>query len=110
MKANAKAWFSKVIDIAEDREFWPKGKALVELQVCGYFMNLLQMADSDIPALYHDNFKLGKILQSMIRQILLNLISFYTHVHVLSTDIQLKWMAWWTDLHNLLGAAGGEVL
>ena len=51
MKAYAKAWFIEVRDIAEEREFWRKGKALVELQVCGPVMNLLQMADSDIPAL-----------------------------------------------------------
>ena len=51
MKANAKARLSKVVDIAEDRKFQRKGKALVELQVCGPVMNLLQIADSDIPAL-----------------------------------------------------------
>ena len=51
MKANAKARLSKVVDIAEDRKFQRKGKALVELQVCGPVMNLLQMADSNIPAL-----------------------------------------------------------
>ena len=51
MKADAKAQFSEVVDIAEDREFWRKGKMLVELQVCGPIMNLLRMADSDIPAL-----------------------------------------------------------
>ena len=48
---DAKAQFSEVVDIAEDREFWRKGKALVELQVCGPIMNLLRMADIDIPAL-----------------------------------------------------------
>ena len=39
---------------------------LVELY--GPFMNLLPMADSDIPCsgkVYHENSKLGKILQSM---------------------------------------------
>ena len=51
MKADAKVLFSEVVDIAEDREFWRKGKALVELQVCGPIMNLLRMADIDIPAL-----------------------------------------------------------
>ena len=51
IKADAKARLSKVVDIAEDRKFQRKGKALVELQVCGPVMNLLQMADSDIPAL-----------------------------------------------------------
>ena len=46
MKAYAKARFSKVIDIAEyrDSEFWQKGKALVELRVCGPIMNFLRMA------------------------------------------------------------------
>ena len=54
MEADAKARFSKIVDIAEDREFSPslaKRKALIELQVCGSIMNLLLMADSDIPAL-----------------------------------------------------------
>ena len=42
-----KARFSKVVDIAEDRGFWRKGKALVDLW--GPIMNLLRMADSHIP-------------------------------------------------------------
>ena len=41
MKADAKVRFSQVVDIAEDMEFWRKGQALVELQVCGPIMNLL---------------------------------------------------------------------
>ena len=41
MKADAKARFSEVVDIAEDREFLRKGKALVELQVCGPIVKLL---------------------------------------------------------------------
>ena len=68
MKAGAKARFSKVVDIAEDREFWRKGKAFVELQVCGPIMNLLRKADSDNSGtgkVYHENFKFCKILQSM---------------------------------------------
>ena len=32
MKADAKAGFSEVIDFDEYREFWRKGKALVELR------------------------------------------------------------------------------
>ena len=51
MKANAQARFSEFVDIAEDKEIRRKGKSLVELQVFGSTMNLLQMADSDIPAL-----------------------------------------------------------
>ena len=68
MKANAKARFSEVVDIAEDREFWRKGKALVELLVCGVIMNLLLIADSENSGtgkINHENFKLGKILWSM---------------------------------------------
>ena len=68
MKAYAKPLFSKVIDIAEDREFWRKGKALVELLVCGPVINLLQMADSENSCtgqVNHENFKLGKIWQSI---------------------------------------------
>ena len=47
MKADAKARLSEVMDIAEDREFRRKGKALVEPQVCGPFKNLFRMADGD---------------------------------------------------------------
>ena len=47
MKAYVKAQSSEVVDIAEDREFWRKNKALVELQVCGPIMNLLKMADCE---------------------------------------------------------------
>ena len=68
MKAHANPRFSEVIDIAECREFWRKGKALVELLVCGPIMNLLQMAYSDKSGtgkVNHKNFKFGKILQSM---------------------------------------------
>ena len=45
MKADAKARFSEVVYTAEDREFLRKGKALVELQVCGPCKNLFPMAD-----------------------------------------------------------------
>ena len=41
MKADAKAQFSEVIDFDEYREFWRKGKALVELLESGPIMNLL---------------------------------------------------------------------
>ena len=68
MKADAKAGFSEVIDFDEYREIWRKGKALVELRVCGPVMNLLRMVYSDNSGtgkVNHENFKLGKILQSM---------------------------------------------
>jgi hypothetical protein len=56
MKADAKARFREVVDVVEDKEFWRKSKPLVEL--CGpqAIMNLLRMADSDIPGtgkVYH---------------------------------------------------------
>ena len=68
IKANAKAQFSEVVDIAEDREFWRKGKALVELRVCGPMMNFLRMTYSDSSCtgkVNHRNFNSGKILQRM---------------------------------------------
>ena len=68
MEANAKARISEVIDNAEYRKFWRQGKALVELRVRGPIMNLVRMAYSDISGsgkVNHENFKLGKILQSM---------------------------------------------
>jgi hypothetical protein len=55
-----------VVGIVVNREFLRKEKALVDL--CGPIMNLLRMADRDIPGtgkVYHENFKLGKLLQSM---------------------------------------------
>ena len=60
MKADAKARFSKVIDFDEYREIWRKGKALVELRVCGPVMNLLRMVYSDNSGtgkVNHENFK-----------------------------------------------------
>ena len=36
----------------------------------------------------------------------LNLISFRAYVRVISTNIQLKWMALWTDLYNPLHGSG----
>ena len=39
MKVDAEARISEVVDIAEDMELWRKGKALVELRVCGPIMN-----------------------------------------------------------------------
>jgi len=102
MKSDAKAQFSEVVDIVENREFWRKSKALVEL--CGPIMNLLRMADSDIPCtgkVYHENFKLGKILQSMTDSSEFDFIP-----RTVCTDIQSKWLARWTDLHNPLHGAG----
>ena len=84
MKANVKAQFSEVTDIAEDREFWRKGKANVEVKVGGPIMNLIQLTYTD----NHQYFKLGKILQSI------------------PLTSNSKWMAWWTDLHNPLHKAG----
>jgi hypothetical protein len=58
VKSDAKARFSEVVDIVVNREFWRKGKTLVDL--CGPIMNLPRMADSDIPGtgkVYHENFK-----------------------------------------------------
>ena len=60
MKADAKAGFSEAIDFDEYREIWRKGKALVELRVCGPVMNLLQMVysdDSGTGKVNHENFK-----------------------------------------------------
>ena len=69
-----------------------------------HFKLLERMADSDIPGtgkVYHENFKLGKILQSMTDSPEFDFIP-----RVVSTDIQSKWMARWTDLHNPLHGAG----
>ena len=102
MKADAKARFREVVDVVEDKEFWRKSKALVEL--CGPIMNLLRMADSDIPGtgkVYHENFKLGKILESMTDSAEFDFIPI-----TVRSEIQSKWMSRWTDLHNPLHGAG----
>jgi hypothetical protein len=102
MKSDAKARFSEVVDIVEDREFWRKGKALVEL--CGPIMNLPRMADSDIPGtakVCHENFKLCKILQRVTGS-----CDFEFIPRTVRTDIQSRWMSRWEDLHNLLHGAG----
>ena len=107
MEANAKARISEVIDNAEYRKFWRQGKALVELRVRGPIMNLVRMAYSDISGsgkVNHENFKLGKILQSMTDPPEFDFIP--RDVRVISTNIQLKWMVRWTDLHNPLHGAG----
>ena len=94
MKAVAKARFSQVVDIVEDRQFLLNVKSLVEL--CSPVMNLLRMADSDIPStgkVYHENLELGKIFQSMTDLSELDFIS-----QNVCTDIQSKWMAQWTRL------------
>jgi hypothetical protein len=60
---DAKVQFKEVVDVFEDRELWQKSKALV-----GPRMNLLSMADSNNPGtgkVYHEDFKLGKNLESM---------------------------------------------
>ncbi len=102
MKADAKARFAEVVDIVEDRKFWRKCKALVEY--CGPIMNLLRMADSNIPGtgkVYHENFKLGKILQSMTDSPEFDFIPCNVCV-----DVQSKWMSLWTDLRYIvLGTA-----
>ncbi len=62
------------------------------------------MADSYIPGtgkVYHENLKLGKILQCMP-----DLPEFEFIQHPVCIDIQSKGMSRWTDLHNLLHDAG----
>ena len=62
-------------------------------------MNLLEKC---VPGkVYHENFKLGKILQSMTDSQEFDFIP-----STVRTDIQSKWMARWTDLHNPLHGAG----
>ena len=65
MKANAKAQFSELIDIAEyrDSEFWRKAKALVELPI----IKLLLMAYSDNSGtgkVNHKKFKLARFCRA----------------------------------------------
>ena len=62
MKQEAKAKFSEVLAIVKSNEFWRTAKCLVELSAPA--MNLLRLADSDIPGtgkVYHEMFKTSKI-------------------------------------------------
>ena len=68
MKPEAKAKFSEVLDIVKSKELWRTAKCLVELSAPA--MNLLRLADSDIPGvhtgtgkIYHEMFKTSKILE-----------------------------------------------
>ncbi len=66
MKPEAKSKFSEVVDIVQSKEFWRTAKCLVELSALA--MNLLRLADSDIPGtgkVYHEMFRTGKLLGSM---------------------------------------------
>ena len=47
MKAESRARFDDVVSIVQRKEFWQKCKALLELSAPA--MNILRMADSDIP-------------------------------------------------------------
>ena len=62
MKQEAKAKFSEVLAIVKSNEFWRTAKCLVELSAPA--MNLLRLADSDIPRtveVYHGMFKISTI-------------------------------------------------
>jgi hypothetical protein len=60
MRADARSKFAKMLDTVQSKEFWQKAKALVELSAPA--MNLLRLADNDIPAtgkVYRKIFKIG---------------------------------------------------
>ena len=102
MKPEAKAKFAEVLDIVKGREFWRTAQCLVELSTPA--MNLLRLADSDIPGtgkVYHEMFKTSKILESMSKSAEYNYIPKATH-----DAISAKWLQRWTDLHNPLHGAG----
>ena len=65
-------------------------------------MNLLRLADSDIPGtgkVYHEMFKTEKLLEKMSVE--------YDFIHQAASDaISSKWLQHWTDLHNPLHVAG----
>jgi hypothetical protein len=64
MKPEAKAKYSEVLDIVKSKELWRTAKYLVELSAPA--MNLLRLADSNIPwtgKVYHEIFKTSKILE-----------------------------------------------
>jgi hypothetical protein len=102
MKADARAKFAEMLDTVQSKEFWKKAKALVELSAPA--MNLLRLADSDIPAtgkVYHEMFKTGKLLESMLASDVYSFIPRSVH-----NDIHAKWLQRWTDLHSPLHGAG----
>jgi hypothetical protein len=102
MKPEAKAKFAEVLEIVKSNEFWRTARCLVELSSLA--MNLLRLADSDIPGtgkVYHEMFKTSKILESMSKSAEYDYIPKATH-----DAISAKWLKRWTDLHNPLHGAG----
>ena len=100
LKPEAKAKFSEIVDIVQNKEFWRTAKCLVELSAPA--MNLLRLADSDIPGtgkVYHEMFKTEKLLETMSVE--------YDFIPKATRDaISAKWLQRWTDLHNPLHGAG----
>ena len=102
MKQEAKSKFSEILDTVQSKEFWRTAKCLVELSAPA--MNLLRLADSDIPGtgkVYHEMFKTGKLLEAMSMSDEFDYIPRATH-----DAISAKWLQRWTDLHNPLHGAG----
>ena len=100
MKPEAKAKFAKIVDIVHNKEFWRTAKCLVELSAPA--MNLLRLADSNIPGtgkVYHEMFKTEKLLETMSVE--------YDFIPKATRDaVRAKWMQRWTDLQNPLHGAG----
>jgi hypothetical protein len=88
MKPEAKAKFSEVLDIVKSKELWRTAKCLVELSAPA--MNLLRLADSDIPGtgkVYHELFKTSKILEPNLKPADYAYIPTATH-----EAISAKWL------------------
>jgi hypothetical protein len=102
MKVESRQKFDDVVTIVQSKDFWQTSKALIELSSPA--MNILRLADSDIPAagkVYHEMFKTEKLLESMLASADFNFIPKPVH-----REIHAKWSKRWTDLHNPLHGAG----
>jgi hypothetical protein len=85
-----------IVQTLQSKDFWQTSKALLELSSPA--MNILRLADSDIPAagkVYHEMFKTEKLLESMLASADFNFIPKPVH-----KEIHAKWLKRWTDDHR----------
>lgn len=102
MPADARSKFETISGFVNDRNFWKKIAALVELS--GPIMNVLRLCDGDIPAtgkVYNEMFVLGELLDAEMASDSLDFVPVAT-----MRSIRIAVRKRWTDLHNPLHGAG----
>ena len=102
MPADARSKFETISGFVNDRNFWKKIAALVELS--GPIMNVLRLCGGDIPAtgkVYNEMFVLGELLDAEMASDSLDFVPVAT-----MRSIRIAVRKRWTDLHNVLHGAG----